>query len=174
MNEQNNKNIGLFDNDPFPKDVWEIAYKNTGGKPFEKESSFSQADEKTENATQSPKSTISFEQQRLKSELKAKQEQRQTSTQVRNSTTNYSTTIITDTADRKTSTNAYSAPSSYKPDNEEHDEIDSLEDLITKLLKKPFKEIEKALAGEDFDKPTVAIAVAVAVFAIIIFGLLGS
>ena len=37
-----------------------------------------------------------------------------------------------------------------------------------------FKEIEKAFAGEDFDKPTVAIAVAVAVFAIIIFGLLGS
>ena len=120
MNEQKDKNIGLFENDPFPKDVWEIAYKNTGGKPFEKESSFSQADEKTENATQSPKSSISLEQQRLKSELKAKQEQRQTSAQVRNSTTNYSTTIITDTADRKTSTNAYSAPSSYKPDNEEH------------------------------------------------------
>ena len=151
MNEQKDKNIGLFENDPFPKDVWEIAYKNTGGKPFEKGSSFSQTDEKTENATQSPKSTISLEQQRLKSELKAKQEQRKTSTQVRNSTAaNYSTTIITDTADRKASTNAYSAPSSYKLDSEEYDEIDSLEDLITKLLKKPFKEIEKALAGEDF------------------------
>jgi hypothetical protein len=41
-------------------------------------------------------------------------------------------------------------------------------------LKKPFKEIEKALAGEEYDKTTVAIAAVVIVLIIIIFGLFGS
>lgn len=191
MNEQNKKNKGgLFDKDPFPKDVWEIAYKNTGGKPFEKGNAFTAADEKAKGAAQSNASKLTPEQQRLKSELKAKQEARKTSGQTKSTaTTSYSTTFISglDASekatitpptrpafdDRRSSTN-YSTKPAYDSDEDEDEESGDLEALITKFLKKPFKEIEKALAGEEYDKTTVAISAVVIVLIIIVFGLLGS
>lgn len=192
MNEQNKKNKGgLFDKDPFPKDVWEIAYKNTGGKPFEKGNAFTAADEKAKGGAQSNASKLTPEQQRLKSELKAKQEARKTSGQTKSTaTTSYSTTFISglDASEkatitpptrpafddsRRNSTN-YSTKPSYDSNEDEDEESDDLEALITKFLKKPFKEIEKALAGEEYDKTTVAISAVVIVLIIIVFGLLGS
>ena len=189
MSEQNKKNDGsLFDKDPFPKDVWEIAYKNTGGTPFEKVNAFSPA---AKEDAKKAETKLSPEQQRLKSELKAKQEARKTSGQTKSTaTTSYSTTFISglDTSEkatitpptrpafddsRRNSTN-YSTKPAYNSDEDEDEESDDLEALITKFLKKPFKEIEKALAGEEYDKTTVAISAVVIVLIIIVFGLLGS
>lgn len=186
MNEQNKKNEGgLFDKDPFPKDVWEIAYKNTGGKPFEKGNAFSA----TEENSKSPTSKLTPEQQRLKSELKAKKEARKTTNQTKSKPLqSHNTTIISGFADSKsptvtpaenstyrssTSSENYSTKSKYESDEDE-EESEDLEDIITKFLKKPFKEIEKAFAGEEYDKPTVAVAAVVIVLIIIVFGLLGS
>ena len=194
MSEQNKKNDGsLFDKDPFPKDVWEIAYKNTGGKPFEKGNAFSPANETAKSATQSTSSKLTPEQQRLKSELKAKAEERKASGQTKSKPMqSYNTTFISGVSNStKTSVTPPSSsdfygnkatPSLhntgtkpiYEPEEEEDEQIEDFEDLITKLIKKPFKEIEKALAGEEFDKPSVAIAAVVIILAIIVFGLLGS
>ena len=193
MSEQNKKNDGsLFDKDPFPKDVWEIAYKNTGGKPFEKGNAFSPANETAKSATQSTSSKLTPEQQRLKTELKAKQERKASGQTKSKPMQSYNTTFISGAADSKSpsvtppanpifrdSNSAQSLHNTgtkpiYEPDEEEDEQIEDFEDLITKLIKKPFKEIEKALAGEEFDKPTVAIAAVVIILAIIVFGLLGS
>ena len=187
MNEQNKKNEGgLFDKDPFPKDVWEMAYKNTGGKPFEKGNAFSAMEENSKSSA--PK--LPPEQQRLKSELKAKQEARKSSDQTKSKPAqSYNTTIISGFADSKsptvtpaenstyrssTSSENYSTKPKYESDEDEDEESEDLEDIITKFLKKPFKEIEKAFAGEEYDKTTVAVAAVVIVLIIIVFGLLGS
>ena len=190
MSEQNKKNDGsLFDKDPFPKDVWEIAYKNTGGRPFEKGNAFSPENERAKSAAQSTSLKLTPEQQRLKSELKAKAEERKASGQTKsNPMQSYNTTFISDISNStKTSVTPPSnsdfygskatpnlhntgANSTYEP--EEDEEIEDFEDLITKLLKKPFKEVEKALAGEEFDKASVAIAVVVRILAIIFLGYL--
>ena len=192
MSEQNKKNDGsLFDKDPFPKDVWEIAYKNTGGKPFEKGTAFSPANETAKSATQSTSSKLTPEQQRLKSELKAKQERKASGQTKSKPMQSYNTTFISGVADSKSpsvtppanpifrdSNSAQSLHNTgtkpiYEPEEEEDEHIEDFEDLITKLLKKPLKEFKKAFTGEDFDEPTVTITVIVIVLVLIVLGLLG-
>ena len=192
MSEQNKKNDGsLFDKDPFPKDVWEIAYKNTGGKPFEKGTAFSPANETAKSATQSTSSKLTPEQQRLKTELKAKQERKASGQTKSKPMQSYNTTFISGVSNStKTSVTPPSSsdfygnkatPSlhntgtkpTYEPEEEEDEQIEDFEDLITKLLKKPLKEFKKAFTGEDFDEPTVTITVIVIVLVLIVLCLLG-